>query len=382
MAVLQVYQAKLLQSIDEVGPNPEAFSDLRSATDLALQATKATAQAIGKSMASLVVLERHLWLNLTEIKETDKMHFLDAPVSSAGLFGPAVKGFSGRFTEAQKASQAMRHFLPQRSSSASSKTKPASSPQPAKPAKQVSQPRPAADTFRQPIPAKHDPMPRRQGPRPAVLARMKREGSCLALSGPPSKKPTRLPTAPCLAQAAGDFTIVNRPAAVSAPLQTNAVFTATQIKHKKSMFHNHNPWFHGPPTLGGPLHVVTLSPPQAKACTVNQTLNMCTNHNIRVVSPLTVGDSSQTVVRSLATRVQAWQAILGVSSWVINITKRGYSLQFARRPPKFQTVVESSVRSSMGHVLRAEVQNLLAKGAIELIPPAKKHTRGFTAVIF
>ena len=170
MAVLQVYQAKLLQSMDETGPDPEAFSDLRSAMDLALRATKATAQAIGKSMASLVVLERHLWLNLTEIKETDKTRFLDAPVSSSGLFSLAVKGFSERFTEAQKASQAMRHFLPKRSSSASSKTKPASSPHPAKPAKQVSQPRPAADTFRQPRSTKRYPMPRRQGPRPSGVS--------------------------------------------------------------------------------------------------------------------------------------------------------------------------------------------------------------------
>lgn len=31
------------------------------------------AQAIGRSMANLVVLERHLWLNLTEIKDMDKL---------------------------------------------------------------------------------------------------------------------------------------------------------------------------------------------------------------------------------------------------------------------------------------------------------------------
>ncbi len=42
-----------------------------SATDLALHTTKMTAQAIGRSMPSLVVLERHLWLNLTEMKDVD-----------------------------------------------------------------------------------------------------------------------------------------------------------------------------------------------------------------------------------------------------------------------------------------------------------------------
>ncbi len=59
MAVLQVFQAKMLAS-EEAGLNAASLRDLRSATDLALRATKATAQAIGRSMSSLVVLECHL----------------------------------------------------------------------------------------------------------------------------------------------------------------------------------------------------------------------------------------------------------------------------------------------------------------------------------
>lgn len=61
-------------------------------------------------MASLVVLECHL----REIKETDKVPFLDAPVSPSGLFGPAIEGFAKRFTSVQKLSQAMQHFQPKR----------------------------------------------------------------------------------------------------------------------------------------------------------------------------------------------------------------------------------------------------------------------------
>lgn len=69
MAVLQVFQAKLLHFMDESGQDSDAFKELRTATDLALHATKATAQAIGKAMANLVVLEHHFWLNLTEIRD-------------------------------------------------------------------------------------------------------------------------------------------------------------------------------------------------------------------------------------------------------------------------------------------------------------------------
>ncbi|KAL0153035.1 hypothetical protein M9458_051634, partial [Cirrhinus mrigala] len=63
---------------------------------------KATVQAIGKTMASLVVLERHLRLNLIEIRGAEKMAFLDSQVLPKGLFGPAVDGFAERFSEAQK----------------------------------------------------------------------------------------------------------------------------------------------------------------------------------------------------------------------------------------------------------------------------------------
>ncbi len=49
---------------------------------------------------------------LTEIKDADKVPFLDSPVSPTGLFGPAVEGYTERFNVAQKLSQAMQHFLP------------------------------------------------------------------------------------------------------------------------------------------------------------------------------------------------------------------------------------------------------------------------------
>lgn len=148
MAVLQVFQAKLLPSMNKSGPDPAAFRDLRSATDLALSATKTTARAIGRAMASLVVLESHLWLNLLEIKGADKAAFLDSPVSTTGLFGPAVDSFTERFTTAQKSLQAMHHFLPKRSSSAAASSRQKSMPtqQPTKPAPATAQPK-AAPSF-------------------------------------------------------------------------------------------------------------------------------------------------------------------------------------------------------------------------------------------
>ena len=168
MAVLQVFQAKLLRTMDESGPNPEAFKDLRSATDIALRATKATAQSIGRAMANLTVLERHLWLTLTEMKDAEKAAFLDAPISQSGLFGPAVKEFAERFTEARKDSQAMRLFLPKRSSSSQSRQKPPQQ-QRVKTAPPVSQPRPESDFRRRSRSANRKQPPERRGPRPKIV---------------------------------------------------------------------------------------------------------------------------------------------------------------------------------------------------------------------
>ncbi len=168
MAVLQVYQAKLLSAVDESEPDPATLRELRSATDLALRATKTTAPAIGRSMASLVVLERHLWLTLTEIKDADRVSFLM-------LQFPPVASLDLRWKDSLSDSQRHRRrhsyaTLPaQRSSPAAAQSRPDctdsaprnlhlpfSAPQPAR----TQQPRGRSRS------ARRHPPPKRQGPRP------------------------------------------------------------------------------------------------------------------------------------------------------------------------------------------------------------------------
>ncbi len=52
MALLQVHQAKALRDLHEGGHDPGFLSELRTATDLALQATKVTARSLGRAMSS------------------------------------------------------------------------------------------------------------------------------------------------------------------------------------------------------------------------------------------------------------------------------------------------------------------------------------------
>ncbi len=96
------------------GLTPEAVKELRRATDLALRATKHTARAVARSMAGSVAAERHLWLNLTEIREKEKVFLLDAPISQSGLFGEAVSSVIEKFRSAKTQSAALKQFMPRR----------------------------------------------------------------------------------------------------------------------------------------------------------------------------------------------------------------------------------------------------------------------------
>ncbi len=114
MAILQVHQAKALKEMHEDSSDPGLMQELRTATDLALRATKVTARSLGKAMSTMVVQERHLWLDLAEMKDVDKARFLDAPISQAGLFGDTVEGFAQQFSTVQKQTEAIQHILPRR----------------------------------------------------------------------------------------------------------------------------------------------------------------------------------------------------------------------------------------------------------------------------
>ncbi len=112
MAILQVHQAKALKQVHEGVPG--LMQELRTATDFALRATKVTARSLGKAMSTMVVQERHLWLNLAEMKDVDKARFLDAPISQGGLFGDTVEGFAQQFSAVRQQTEAIQHILPRR----------------------------------------------------------------------------------------------------------------------------------------------------------------------------------------------------------------------------------------------------------------------------
>ncbi|KAL0181257.1 hypothetical protein M9458_023663, partial [Cirrhinus mrigala] len=102
MAILQVYQAKALKQLHEGSSDSEVMQELRSATDF----------ASSKVMSTMVVQERHLWLNLAQM---------------LAFFGDTVEDFAQQFSAVQKQTETIKHILPRRDKASGARPLPAAS---------------------------------------------------------------------------------------------------------------------------------------------------------------------------------------------------------------------------------------------------------------
>ncbi len=102
---------------------------------------------------------------------------------------------------------------------------------------------------------------------------------------------------------------------------------------------------------------------------------------LTIISVLPLCNKSAQPFQTHATWAKAWQAIPGVSTWLMTTVRRSYTLQFARRPQRFRGVLATTVRCENAQVLRAQVMNLLEKGAIEIVPTAQSES-GFYSRYF
>ncbi len=94
----------------------------------------------------------------------------------------------------------------------------------------------------------------------------------------------------------------------------------------------------------------------------------------------TVG-TSIVPLEPLARRLEAWLALPSPSRWFTHTIRLGYAIQFARRPPKFSGVLKTALAARNTPVLCEEIAVLLAKDAIEPVPPAEMR-QGFYSPYF
>ncbi|CAM4673041.1 unnamed protein product [Leuciscus chuanchicus] len=131
MALLQVHQAKALMDMHECSPDQELMGELCNTTDCTLQGINVVACGVVLANSTLGDQERHLLLNLADMRETNKSRFLDSPISQVGLFGNTVENFAQQFSATQKQMEAIQHILPRRPAAASTRL-PVADPPPAR----------------------------------------------------------------------------------------------------------------------------------------------------------------------------------------------------------------------------------------------------------
>ncbi len=391
MALLQVHQAKALRDLHEGGHDPGVLSELRTATDLALRATKVTVRSLGRAMSTMVVQERHFWLCLADMKEADKARFLNAPVSQTGLFGDAVENFAQQFSAAQKQTEAIRHILPRRAAAAS----PLPPPPLLRSRRSSLQPSSAVEPA-----AGQPPRPSRPPPNQAAS---------VEASGPETDDPgmemfalLEMVNAPLPPPEEGRAENLLFP---FLPLASRSVVPKTSTKEQF-------PLSLGPQRGRGVVNESNLSythPPLSPvgSCgrferAVNRTthapsarMQVSASHT---PTPLRTGNETPelgpcvpprcptagTSVGSLVSLVRfwgAWLALPNPSRWLLRTFRLGYAIQFARRPPKYRGIHSTTVRAGDAPILRAEIAVLLAKDAIEPVPPADMRS-GFYSPYF
>ncbi len=65
----------------------------------------------------------------------------------------------------------------------------------------------------------------------------------------------------------------------------------------------------------------------------------------------------------------AWKLLQNVSQWVLHTVERGYKIQFGSCPPLFNELFPTLLDPEQALVMEQEVETLLRKEAIEVVPP-------------
>ncbi|MGH0122035.1 UNVERIFIED_CONTAM: hypothetical protein FKN15_007379 [Acipenser sinensis] len=110
-SLLAVYQASLVKDLPE-HPSASLRAELALVAQFLVKIAQLNAWAQGRSIASLVVTRRQLWLSQARVQEPDKAPLLDAPITPGHTFGPAVEEMLQRSVKAWEASQQMAKMWP------------------------------------------------------------------------------------------------------------------------------------------------------------------------------------------------------------------------------------------------------------------------------
>ncbi|XP_024141773.2 uncharacterized protein LOC112154824 [Oryzias melastigma] len=408
-SLLLAYQAEIQEQMS-ASPTSDLWDELCVVTDLCLRLHRSAVQAAGRAMALMVTQERARWLNLSSLSQKEKTHLLDVPVDPKGLFGPAVATMQKRCEEKKREGEALQLCLPRKALPLSAAPRQTFAQAVARPAFRIPrrQPQPQSDDrgHGKPTELKAPGTPRKRDVPPETLSTGRRSGlgQTPALTLPHNVlfcstfKPSKRRAEDALALPAHSQLKRRKtgPAESSVEPQLRSVNA-----HKSTSTHQCK-------------YVLLLN----KMCSIKTVPCACLSsmHNARTrgqentkrgteryepaqlhmrlrggtppapLQPRCLGTSSARPVHAhsallahfpkpphlgpLSANARAWRDC-GASSWVMKTVTRGYRLQFAFTPPRFNGILHSQAHGERARILQAEIAALMNKNAIQPVPPAQ-----------
>ena len=112
LAILLGSMEKIITAAASTGLRPAACQDLLVTLTNGMQILGGMGQAAGAGIASMVVLQRHLWLQLTTLSKSKKSRLTKAKVGREGLFGPNLQSCLDRHSKLKEEREALEELMP------------------------------------------------------------------------------------------------------------------------------------------------------------------------------------------------------------------------------------------------------------------------------
>ncbi|KAI2654754.1 Transposon Ty3-G Gag-Pol polyprotein [Labeo rohita] len=358
MAVLQAYQADLLKELDESDEiSRDDISELRRAADLSLRAIKETARAISRSMAAM--------------RKTGSS-FSTPPLAPSGLFGDAVNSVIDRYQEARKQVAAFQRFLPRRVLTLGAAGR--EQPQPSTSSSYMA-------VQKQSVASRAPPQRDREQRRSKLGASKPRPDLRVVLQAKKSsaKRSWRLcrtaEGSPCWGGGGAGCTAFHGVHLSSVPSGDHHAYPAS-VPGRSGLRRAHTSVSSARQRSGAE----ELATPVG----VSRTVRLVPAGVLLRDTELAVHTNPEAGLERLVPPVDylaAWKLLPNVSAWVLRTVERGYRIQFGAPPPPFNGVFPTVVSPEQGLVMEQEVETLLRKEAIKVVPPYDRES-GFYSRYF
>ena len=110
-SVLALYQMELIEDLS-AAPAQEVVKELRKVSEVLVHLARGAAHSSGRSIASLWMARRHLWLAQSKLPEPDRNTLMKLPLSPGFTFGPGAVEMLRRAKESRESKKQWDQLLP------------------------------------------------------------------------------------------------------------------------------------------------------------------------------------------------------------------------------------------------------------------------------